>query len=27
MILAADVDGKPVLLVPDREVKPGERIK
>lgn len=27
MLLAADFDGQPVLLVPDREVPPGTRIK
>lgn len=27
MLLAVDVDGKAILLTPEREVKPGERIK
>lgn len=27
MILAADVNGEPVLLHPDREVPPGSRVK
>lgn len=27
MILAVDVEGKPILLTPEREVKPGEKVK
>ena len=27
MILAVDVDGKPVLLLPDREVPPGSAVR
>ncbi len=27
MILAADIDGEPVLLKPDKEVRPGSRIR
>jgi methionine--tRNA ligase beta chain len=27
MILAADVDGKPVMLLPDEEVPPGSRVR
>ena len=27
MILAADVDGKPILLTPDRNTKPGSRVR
>lgn len=27
MLLAASCDGEPVLLVPEKEVKPGEKVK
>lgn len=27
MVLAADVDGRPVLLTPEKDVKPGEKVK
>jgi methionine--tRNA ligase beta chain len=27
MILAADIDGKPVMLIPDREVPPGSVVR
>ena len=27
MVLAADVDGKPILLYPEKEVPPGSKIR
>jgi methionine--tRNA ligase beta chain len=27
MILAADVDGKPVMIIPDKEVPPGSKVR
>lgn len=27
MLLAADVDGKPIILIPEKEVPPGTKIK